>query len=179
MTNSLVAAAIDAFQANKFLADRAAAQVSDEALRISLDVHTNSIAVIMKHVSGNLVSRWTDFLTTDGEKSNRDRDSEFLDTFASRHEIIACWEIGWSCLFTTLSELRDEDLNQIITIRGVPHPVPLAITRSLGHTCYHVGQIVQLARHHAGDCWQTLTIPRGASKEFNEHNWGQRGRAPS
>ena len=171
-----IIAAIDAFRANKQLADRATAQISDEALRLSIDRHTNSIAVIMKHVSGNLISRWTDFLTTDGEKPYRDRDSEFIDTFASRQEILDYWELGWSCLFSTLSSLRDENLNQIVTIRGIPHPVPLAITRSLGHTCYHVGQIGLLARHYAGEQWDTLTIPRGESKEFNERNWGEHGR---
>jgi hypothetical protein len=179
MVSSMVDAAIDAFHANKRLADRATAQVSDAALRHSLDVHTNSIAVIIKHVSGNLVSRWTDFLTTDGEKPSRDRDSEFVDTFASRQEVLDCWELGWTCLFSTLSSLDDADLARIVTIRGVPHPVPLAIARSLGHTCYHVGQIVLLARHYAGDQWETLTIPRGASKEFNESNWGQNGRSHS
>lgn len=176
MSPAIVVAAIDAFKANKQLADRATAQLSDEALRLPLDNHTNSIAVIMKHISGNLISRWTDFLTTDGEKPGRDRDSEFMDTFADRQEIFEYWELGWSCLFSTLSTLRDEDLNQIVTIRGAPHPVPLAITRSLGHTCYHVGQIVLLARHYAGDQWETLTIPRGGSKEFNERNWGEHGR---
>jgi hypothetical protein len=175
MMNEYVSAFVDAFLANKRLADRAVAQVPDDKLYIALDDHTNSIAIIMKHVSGNLLSRWTDFLTTDGEKPSRDRDSEFIDAFSNRDEILEYWELGWSRLLSTVSDLNDEDMNQIVTIRGVTHPVPLAMTRSLGHTCYHVGQIVQLARYHAGEQWQTLTIPRGASREFNEQYWGVSG----
>jgi hypothetical protein len=173
------AAVIDAFRANKSLADRAVAQVPEDKLHVALDEHTNSIAVIMKHVAGNLRSRWTDFLTTDGEKPNRNRDDEFVDKFMSRQELLDYWEQGWSCLFATLSALTPEDLYKTVTIRGEPHTVPLAMARSLGHTCYHIGQIVQLARHHAGDSWNTLTIPRGGSEQYNRDRWGGSGSSHS
>src|SRR5688572_14789549 len=155
-------AIINAFEANKRLADRAVEQLPDEKLHLALDKNTNSIAVIMKHVAGNLTSRWTDFLTTDGEKPWRNRDDEFIDTFRSRSDLLEFWERGWGVLLQTLKSLTPADLEKTLTIRGEPHSVPLALSRSLGHTCYHIGQIVQVARIHAGDKWNTLTIPRGA-----------------
>src|SRR5688500_18110331 len=174
-----IAAIINAFEANKRLADRAVEQVPDDKLHVALDENTNSIAVIMKHVAGNLTSRWTDFLTTDGEKPWRNRDDEFVDTFGSRAELLEAWERGWACLLTTLKSLTPDDLGRTVTIRGESHSVPLAIERSLGHTCYHVGQIVQVARIHAGEKWDTLTIPRGGSEQFNRANWGQTGKSHS
>ena len=176
---AFLAACIDSFRTNKRLADRAIAQVDDEHLRIPLDEQTNSIAVIMKHVAGNLRSRWTDFLASDGEKPDRNRDDEFVDTFASRDEILAYWEQGWARLFATLESLGNDDLARTVTIRGEPHIVPLAIARSLGHTCYHIGQIVMVARIHAGENWDTLTIPRGGSEQFNQATWGASGRSHS
>jgi uncharacterized damage-inducible protein DinB len=173
------AAIINAFRANKRLADRAVEQVSDDKLHQPLDENTNSIAVIMQHVAGNLLSRWTDFLTTDGEKPTRNRDSEFVDTFNHRQEVLEYWERGWVCLFAALDGLSAEDIGKTVTIRGEPHPVPLAMTRSLGHTCYHIGQIVQLARHFADSDWKTLTIPRGHSEQFNRDNWGTSGTSHS
>ncbi len=167
-----LAATINAFEGNKRLADRAVAQVADDKLHVPLDENTNSIAVIMQHVAGNLTSRWTDFLTTDGEKPGRNRDQEFVDSCASRQELLDRWERGWACLLQTLKVLSAEDLGQTVLIRGEPHSVPLAMQRSLGHTCYHIGQIVQLARFHAGSHWTTLTIPKGESEQFNQKNWG-------
>ena len=175
----ILSAAINAFEANKRLADRAIEQVSDEKLCIALDKNTNSIAVIMKHVAGNLLSRWTDFLTTDGEKPWRNRDNEFVDSFGSRAELLEYWEHGWTRLLTTLRSLKPDDLGKTVTIRGEPHSVPLALERSLGHTCYHIGQIVQVARIHAGEKWNTLTIPRGGSEQFNKTHWGQTGKSHS
>jgi hypothetical protein len=175
----LLAAAINAFEANKRLAERAIEQVPDDKLHIALDPNTNSIAVIMKHVAGNLRSRWTDFLTTDGEKPWRDRDDEFIDSFQNRDELLAHWQRGWDCLFQTLKSLTPDDLEKTVTIRGETQSVPLAMARSLGHACYHVGQIVQVARIHAGDHWNTLTIPRGRSQEFNQTHWGQPGKSHS
>lgn len=174
-----LSATINAFQANKRLADRAIEQVADEKLHVSLNEHTNSIAVIMKHVAGNLTSRWTDFLTTDGEKPGRNRDEEFVDSFRSRSELLECWERGWSCLLQALQSLKPEDLGKTVLIRGETHSVPLALERSLGHACYHIGQIVQVARIHAGSNWNTLTIPKGGSDQFNKLNWGQTGRSHS
>jgi uncharacterized damage-inducible protein DinB len=169
----------NAFEANKRLADRAVEQVPDDKLHVALDENTNSIAVIMKHIAGNLASRWTDFLTTDGEKPWRNRDDEFVDTFTSRSELLEAWERGWGCLLKTLSSLKREDLEKTVLIRGEPHSVPLALERSLGHTCYHIGQIVQVARVHAGEKWNTLTIPRGGSEQFNKAKWGQPGKSHS
>jgi hypothetical protein len=176
---AFVSAIINAFEANKRLGDRAVEQVPDDKLHSALDANTNSIAVIMKHVAGNLMSRWTDFLTADGEKPWRNRDDEFVDTFGSRAELLEAWERGWACLLTTLKSLKREDLEKTVLIRGEPHSVPLALERSLGHTCYHVGQIVQVARIHAGEKWTTLTIPRGGSEQFNKANWGQTGKSHS
>jgi uncharacterized damage-inducible protein DinB len=174
-----VSATINAFEANKKLADRAVEQVPEDKLHAALDENTNSIAVIMKHVAGNLTSRWSDFLTADGEKPWRNRDDEFVDTFASRADLLEAWERGWACLFQALRGLQAEDLGKTVTIRGEPHSVPLALERSLGHTCYHVGQIVQVARIHAGEKWNTLTIPRGGSEPFNKAHWGQAGTSPA
>lgn len=174
-----LSAVVNAFEANKRLADRAVEQVPDDKLHAALDPNTNSIAVIMKHVAGNLTSRWTDFLTADGEKPWRNRDGEFVDAFGSRAELLEAWERGWSCLLGALKGLKPEDLGKTVLIRGEPHSVPLALERSLGHTCYHVGQIVQVARIHAGAKWNTLTIPRGGSEQFNKAHWGQMGKSHS
>ena len=179
ITSEFLSATINAFEANKRLADRAVEQVADEKLHVSLDDNTNSIAVIMKHVAGNLTSRWTDFLTTDGEKRGRNRDDEFVDSFNSRAELLECWERGWACLLEALRSLQRGDLGKTVLIRGEPHSVPLALERSLGHSCYHIGQIVQLSRIHAGEHWKTLTIPKGGSEQFNETNWGQSGKSHS
>ena len=179
ITAEIMSAIINAFEANKRLADRAAEQVPDDKLHVALDANTNSIAVIMKHVAGNLLSRWTDFLTTDGEKPGRNRDDEFVDSFRSRTELLEFWERGWACLLTTLKSLKPEDLEKTVLIRGEAVSVPLALERSLGHSCYHIGQIVQVARIHAGEKWNTLTIPRGGSDQFNKGNWSQTGKSHS
>jgi hypothetical protein len=122
-------------------------------------------------MAGNMLSRWTDFLTSDGEKPWRNRDSEFIDAFTSRQEIIDYWERGWKVLFDTLTSLKAEDLDTIVTIRGEPHSVIKAIDRQLAHYGYHVGQIVLIARIFAKDHWTTLTIPRGGSEDFNRSTW--------
>lgn len=171
----LVSSVETVFRNNKGWADSAIAQVSDEKLHLSLDANTNSIVVIMKHVAGNLLSRWTDFLESDGEKTWRNRDNEFVDTFNSRDEILNYWEKGWDCLFNTLTSLTPEDLSKSVAIRGEPHSVPLAIHRSLAHCGYHVGQIIMVARIQASDEWETITVPPGKSAEFNQQVWGQAG----
>ena len=169
----ILASALVASRSNKGWAEEAIAQVPDEKLHVALDAHTNSIAVIMKHVSGNLLSRWTEFLTTDGEKPWRDRDDEFVDTLLDRQQLLDYWEQGWSRLFDTLSGLAPGDLAKSVLIRGEPHSVPLAIHRSLAHCAYHVGQIVMIARILAGENWQTITIPRGGSRAYNDQVWGK------
>jgi hypothetical protein len=169
MTPPFLPAAIATFRKQKQMAERAIVQLNDEQLRTALDANTNSIAVIMKHLGGNLKSRWTDFLTTDGEKPWRNRDNEFVDTFNSRDEMMQAWEAGWAVLLATLESLRGADLDREVTIRSEKHSVPLAILRALDHCGYHVGQIVLTARLLVGDKpWQTLTIPRGGSQQFNE-----------
>ena len=171
LSKALVDGTLSALRANKAWADKAVSQLPDDKLHSSLDVNTNSIAIIMKHVAGNLLSRWTDFLTTDGEKPWRNRDDEFVDTFRAREELLAYWESGWQRLFDSLAELKPDDLGRTITIRGEPHTVPLAIQRSLAHCAYHVGQIVLIARIQAGDQWTTITIPHGGSADFNQRVW--------
>lgn len=159
----------------KALAGRALAQVRDEDLTATLDPESNSLAALILHLGGSLRSRWTDFLTTDGEKPDRNRDAEFEpDASISREDLLARWEDGWGRLFATLATLTEEDLARTVTIRAEPHSVVQAIERSLSHAAYHVGQIVFLAKHLAGDRWQTLSVPRGGTKNFNEKMFGRK-----
>lgn len=152
----------------KGLADRAVAQSSDEAFFASLDDECNSIALNMKHMAGNMRSRWTNFLTADGEKPDRHRDSEFIiEAGDTRERVTVLWNDGWSQAFSTIGSLAADDLLRIVTIRGEPHTVMEAITRQLMHYSYHVGQIVLLAKHYAGDRWQSLSIPRGRPENFD------------
>ena len=151
----------------KKLAERAMDQLTDEQLFLTLDGEANSVAIIVKHMAGNMRSRWTDFLTTDGEKPDRNRDSEFEEPPATREALLATWEAGWSCLFYAIQPLTEADLTRTITIRGEAHSVMQAINRQLAHYPHHVGQIVLLAKHFAGDRWQTLSVPRKGSSEFN------------
>jgi Protein of unknown function (DUF1572) len=149
-------------------AERAVAQIAAEDLFRTLDPEALSIALIMKHVAGNMRSRWTDFLTTDGEKPDRGRDAEFeRETGDTREAILARWEAGWTTLFSALEPLAEEDLGRTVTIRGEPHTVLQAIQRQLTHYAYHVGQIVLLAKQYAGPGWQTLSIAKGKSREFD------------
>jgi hypothetical protein len=166
-TTSFLEDALALFRFSNSLAERAIAQVTDEQLFVTLDDESNSIAVIVKHMAGNMRSRWTDFLTTDGEKPDRNRDSEFVDPPATRAELLALWEDGWNSLFAAMEPLTDADLARTITIRGEAHSVLQAINRQLGHMSYHVGQIVLLAKHFAGHQWQSLSVPRNKSAEFN------------
>ena len=152
------------FRNYKSLAERAIAQAPDEALHVELDASSNSIAVIVKHVGGNLRSRFRDFLTTDGEKPDRNRDGEFqMPERASRAQMMQWWEDGWATLLSALDALTPADLTRTIHIRGEAFLVVEALNRSVTHTAYHVGQIVYLARHFAGPAWRSLTIPKGES----------------
>ncbi len=143
------------------------AQVSDEQLFASLDEESNSIAIIVKHMTGNMRSRWTDFLTTDGEKPNRNRDSEFVDPPATREALMREWEDGWARVFSAIEPLTDADMSRTVLIRGEAHSVMQAINRQLAHYPQHVGQIILLSKHYAGDKWQTLSVARNRSAEFN------------
>jgi hypothetical protein len=161
------------FHGQKKLAEKAMAQVSDEQFFSLLDPEANSIALIVKHIAGNLRSRWTDFYASDGEKPDRHRDTEFEagqeDTRAS---LLERWEAGWSVLFEVVDSMKPEDLTGTVTIRDEPHSVVKAANRQLAHYAYHVGQIVFLAKHFAGGRWQSLSIPRGQSETFNTQKRG-------
>jgi Protein of unknown function (DUF1572) len=166
-TTSYIKDSLELFRHYKKLAERAMEQVTDEQLFATLDPETNSIAVIVKHLSGNMRSRWTEFLTTDGEKPDRDRDSEFVDPPATRKAIMDAWEHGWAQFFQVLETLTAADLAHTVTIRGEPHSVMQAINRQMAHYPMHVGQIVMLAKHFAFDRWQSLSVPKNRSGEFN------------
>jgi hypothetical protein len=166
-TTSYIKDSLAVFRQCKQLAERAMEQVTDQQLFVTLDPESNSIAIIVKHMVGNMRSRWTDFLTTDGEKTNRNRDSEFVDAPATRSDLLAAWEDGWNCVFNAIEPLTDADLGRAVTIRGEAHSVMQAINRQLAHYSQHVGQIVMLAKHFAGDGWQSLSVPRNRSAEFN------------
>ncbi|MGA9672705.1 MAG: DUF1572 domain-containing protein [Terracidiphilus sp.] len=166
-TTSYIKDSLAVFRYYKKLADRAMAQVTDEQLFATLDDEANSIAIVVKHVAGNMRSRWTDFLTTDGEKPNRNRDAEFEDPPATRTALLELWENGWACLFDAIEPLTEADLGRTVTIRGEPHSVMQAINRQLAHYPHHVGQIVLLAKHFCCGCWESLSVPRNKSAEFN------------
>jgi hypothetical protein len=166
-TTSCLKDSVDLLRFYKRLADRAMAQASDETLFATLDGESNSIAIIVKHLAGNMRSRWTDFLTSDGEKPDRDRDSEFEAPPKSREEVLAMWESGWQLTFDALAPLTDVDLSRTVYIRAEAHSVMQTIHRQVAHYSYHIGQIVYLAKHFAGPDWNALTIPRRKSAEFN------------
>lgn len=159
--------ALASFRNYQKLAERAMEQVSDEEFFAALDNGSNSIAVIAKHIGGNLISRWTDFLTSDGEKPTRNRDAEFEMIDDSRDSVMQLWESGWRVLFANVESLTEEDFSKTITIRGEPHTVVEAINRQLTHYAYHVGQIVFLAKHLRSADWKTLSVPRNRSADFN------------
>ena len=171
MPRDLISAFTAEFRRYRNLAESAAAQLEWGELRIVLDPEVNSIAAIMKHVGGNLRSRWTEPFTTDGEKPWRDRDAEFVDDFADVGAMMAAWNAGWDVLEASLAGMTDADLGRMLRIRGEPHTLALALTRSSTLVSYHAGQIVQVARvltSRAGTPWKTLTIARGGSAAFNE-----------
>lgn len=154
------------FRSQKDLADKAIAQLTAADLFWQPDAESNSIAINMKHLAGNMISRWTDFLTTDGEKPDRNRDGEFIITENDPAGLHAYWERGYSVFFTTLDSLTEDDLSKIVAIRREPHTVIQAIIRQISHYGYHVGQIVSLAKQIKRADWETLSIPRGKSEEF-------------
>jgi hypothetical protein len=148
--------------------EQALNQVSDQDFFRILGPESNSIAIIVKHIAGNMRSRWRDFLVSDGEKPDRFRDTEFeIESDDSREALMIRWENGWKMLFDAIESLGSDDLKKTITIRGEPHTVIEAINRQLCHYAYHAGQIAYLARHYAGDKWETLSIPKGKSEEFH------------
>ena len=166
-TTSYLEDCLALFRQYKGLAERAMEQITDEQLFATLDPESNSIAIIVKHLSGNMRSRWTGFLTTDGEKPDRRRDVEFIDPPPTRRDLLEAWEDGWKRLFETLESLSEEDLKRTITIRSEAHSVMQAVNRQVAHYGLHVGQIVLLAKHFAGSGWKPVSVPRGQSAEFN------------
>ena len=167
-TTAYLKDSLSLFHYYKKLAERAMEQVSDLQLFEVLDDEMNSIAIIVKHMAGNMRSRWTDFLTTDGEKPDRNRDGEFVSPSASRAELLRVWYAGWKCVFDALEPLSESDLTRRVTIRGEEHSVMQAVNRQIAHYAYHVGQIVFLAKHFQQAGWKSLTVPRNRSAEFNQ-----------
>lgn len=159
---------IKRFQYYKELGDKSLAQLSEEQIFWQYNSESNSIAIIIKHVAGNMLSRWTNFLTEDGEKEWRDRDLEFENDFKTKAEVLKYWEKGWACFFEALEQVTDENLYSTIYIRGEAHSVLDAVFRQLAHYPYHIGQIVYIAKMMKNDDWQTLSIAKNKSSEFNK-----------
>lgn len=168
-TENYLKDSLDSFRNYKKLAERAMEQVSDEEFFAQIDEESNSIAHIVKHIAGNQRSRWRDFLATDGEKADRNRDTEFEIIGETRSALMDFWESGWSTLFGALEGLEPEDFGRTVKIRGEPHTVVEAINRQLTHYAYHIGQITFLAKHFRASEWKTLSVPRGRSEAFNEY----------
>lgn len=172
--------ALTSFRNYKKLAERAVEQVSDEEFFAKIDEEANSIALVVKHIAGNLRSRWTDFLTTDGEKADRDRDTEFEVIDDTRESLMSFWEEGWQTLFDSIEPLTPEDFSKTITIRSEPHTVVEAINRQMMHYSMHIGQIILLAKHFKSSDWKTLSIPKNKSADYNRyrsetHDDGKKG----
>lgn len=155
------------FEYYRLLGEKTFDQLTEEQMFWQFNSESNSIATIIKHLSGNMLSRWTDFLTTDGEKEWRNRDSEFEIGIETKEEILTLWEKGWRCLFDSLNSLTENDLSKIVCIRNQEHSVLQAINRQLAHYPYHIGQIVYIGKMVCNENWKTLSIPKGRSNEFN------------
>lgn len=157
---------IERFNSVKSLGDKTLNQLSEEEIHWNYNSESNSVAIIVKHLSGNMVSRWSDFLTSDGEKEYRNREEEFIDDITTKAELITVWEKGWNVLIETLTDLSDQDLLKKINIRGESHLVIEAIERQMAHYAYHVGQIVYIGKQLKDNNWKSLSIPKGKSKEY-------------
>ena len=165
--------AIKEFQYYKMLGEKTINQLSDDELLWQYNAESNSIAIIVKHLWGNMLSRWTDFLTSDGEKQNRDRESEFDNDLSGKNELLEKWNEGWSCVMNAVNSLKEQDLSKIIYIRNEAHTVTQAINRQIAHYAYHAGQIVFIGKMIKNDKWVSLSIPRGNSKQFNEEKFSK------
>jgi len=166
-TTSYLEDSLTLFRYYKKLAEGATTQATDEQLFAALDPEANSIAIIVKHIAGNMRSRWTDFLTADGEKLDRQRDTEFENPPPTREALMQVWQAGWDCVFGALEPLSEADLGRQVMIRGEAHSVMQAINRQMAHYACHIGQIVLLAKHYRHSEWRSLSVPRGKSAEFN------------
>jgi len=170
ITTDYLTDAISHFRAYKKMAEKAVVQLRDEEYFVTLDKESNSVAVIMKHIAGNSISRWTDFLTSDGEKPDRNRDLEFvIDSGTTRESVHEYWERGWAAVFNAVEPLQASDFEKKILIRGQEHTIVQAINRQLTHYAYHIGQIVFLAKHFRSAEWQTLSVPKNRSADFNAY----------
>ncbi|KHF38214.1 DUF1572 domain-containing protein [Halalkalibacter okhensis] len=157
---------IERFNSVKILGDKTLNQLSEEEIHWNYNSESNSVAIIVKHLSGNMVSRWNDFLTSDGEKEYRNRDEEFVDDISTKAELITVWEKGWKVLIDTLTDLREQDLLKSINIRGESHLVLEAIERQMAHYAYHIGQIVYIGKQLKDNDWKSLSIPKGKSEDY-------------
>jgi hypothetical protein len=167
-TTSYLDDTLSLFRYYKKMAEGAMEQVTDEQLFAVLDPEMNSIALTVKHMAGNMRSRWTNFLDSDGEKADRNRDSEFVEPPSDRRSMMAMWESGWELVFSALQPLSQDDVGRTVYIRGEAHSVMQAMNRQLGHYAYHCGQIVFLAKHFQSSKWKSLSVPRNRSGEFNQ-----------
>ncbi|MGN2375626.1 DUF1572 family protein [Sphingobacterium spiritivorum] len=173
METSYINSVVKQFQYYRMLAEKAMEQLDDESLFWQYNDESNSIAIIVNHISGNMQSRFTDFLTSDGEKTWRNRDAEFENKFHDRPSLLAHWEKGWECLFNALSNLSIEDLESIVYIRNDGHTVVEAINRQLAHYPYHIGQIIYIAKMATDEKWKSLSIPRNRSNDYNNRKFNQ------
>lgn len=174
MQNSYLKSSIKQFEYYKSLGDKTFIQLNSNKLFWSSNNETNSIAIIVKHVAGNMLSRWTNFLTEDGEKEWRNRDEEFINSFTTKEDVLTYWETGWDCLFKTLQKLKKDDLERIIYIRNQGHTATEAINRQLCHYAYHIGQIVLLAKIILESDWKTLSIPKNTSENYSKEKFNQK-----
>lgn len=173
MKNNFLKCAIKQIESYKSVGEKAINQLNEDELFWQYNDESSSIAVIIKHISGNQLSRWTNFLSEDGEKSWRERDAEFVDSFKNKDEVMETWSRGWDCFLSVLKNLSEKDLNNTVLIRNEPHSVTDAITRQLCHYSYHIGQIVYLAKMHKNTDWKSLSIPKNKSDEFNKQKFSK------
>lgn len=173
MTTSYLTSIVKQFEYYKSLGEKTFDQLTDADIHWQYNSKSNSIAIITKHIVGNMLSRWTNFLTEDGEKTWRERDQEFEDTYANKEEMLEVWNTGWNCLFSAIKPLSDDQLEQIVYIRNQGHTVTEAINRQLAHYAYHVGQIVFLGKMIQADNWKSLSIPKGKSANYNQEKFAQ------
>lgn len=173
METSFLSSIIKQFEYYKLLGDKTLSQLTFEELQKEFETDSNSIAIIVKHLVGNMLSRWTNFLDEDGEKTWRNRDQEFIDSYNSKDELLEAWHTGWDCLFQAIRPLKESDLERIIFIRNQGHTVTEAINRQLAHYAYHIGQIVFLGKLNKGSEWQSLSIPKGNSENYNQEKFSK------
>jgi len=173
MISSYLPSIIKQFKYYKSLGDKTFEQLTEEQIHWQYNSESNSIAIIVKHIVGNMLSRWTNFLTEDGEKEWRKRDEEFEDSYSDKDEMILAWNKGWNCLFDAIKPLTKEQLEQIIYIRNQGHTVTEAINRQLGHYSYHIGQLVFLGKMLTNENWKSLSIPKGKSKHYNQEKFSK------